>query len=297
MDSWKVQQGTTLIRIVELRYASDDIDGSYRRGDKVVGVYAGTEPLSMSVWEGSDQAPEAVSSSTVAWHSAANGEIKVTLDEANTAGWPVGPLRLQLYLTVGGKRFPVFGDDEPQLLEVLPAPGVAVDLPTYASFADLVREAPWIRDLVRSDPTRHSDFEDYLNQARIEMDSIIQRHYRGETIDRQANMDYLLDAPAYRSAATSTTLQTWLDDDRLILTTPNGQRIKRWCALYAAWRVSKTEIGDSDAATAYRKFGANCWHEANAMTSTLVAEIDTTDTADGVADIVVDFATADTLRG
>lgn len=266
------------------RVALTDIYGG------VVTTYTNAAILSVRVWSGEDLAP-------------------VSADELPTAEWVTDgsdglvelyfPAAFTEELTGGrwGVQLRIQADDDVARqiawLEVADTPGAATPGKTYATRKDLLNVAPWVEQCQASSDL--TGFADALHEATMQLDHVLQRHYTGTGENRQTSMDHMLDGGSFRSGAHDRTLQAWLDDNRLVLTTPDGRLLKRWVALMAAWMIGRREIGDAGAD--YREFAARCKREADAILPCVTAEIDTTTTADGVGDVFISLATHDTLRG
>jgi hypothetical protein len=251
-----------------------------------VTTFTGSESLSAKLYAGDDIASSITP--TLAWGTppvvtltiAANATSSLTAQPGYILAFTVGSVtRLMGRVTI------------------LPASASTAALSTRVSYNDLRRlDGASLEALITS--TDQAGFAEQRHLARKNTDDIIQRHYRRGYERRQDTLDHLMDdfGGFYRSGSHDAELQEWLDEDgRLILTTPNGQRLKdaeAYYALHLVYSAQMTERPDdaySAKARRYKILSGNLYAQC-------MAEIDTTATADGVADIVIDLSTADRLR-
>ncbi len=282
MDSLTVSIGATLAATVTLRDET---------GVAIANTYDGTEPLSLALWAGEDQAAASLPGSTVAWLSAAAGTVTLRLAQADTATLAEGAYRLRVRMTDGSDLV----DCYEARLTVTAAPGTATAPAVYCSYREVQDVlAGWVGQL--QDDSDLAGYLDARAEARREFDRLLQRHYRGDrTWRRQTTLDHLLDGTTtpYRSGKDSATLQGYLDDDGLILTTACGYAVRHWCAMYAAALVLDRLVGAGDR-TPYQAQAARLRQRCNDLAASLCVEVDTND--DGVGDLTIDLSVIDCLR-
>jgi hypothetical protein len=281
--------GTTGSYFIELQHPV--------RGLSLDDRYDGTEVFAASIWPGGDLA--ALVAPTAAWATGGVDDVP--------AGNPVGVDRPVVKLTVAADQtawlepvvysYRVWIPETSQEIRVgsiafRAGPGYALAPKVYCTYAELEAVAPEVAELAgRGDS---GGFLAARGEARRRFEHLLQRHYRHPEAIRDDSLDHLL-GHWTRSGAHDATLQGWLDGDRLVLTTPEGKAIRRWCALMAAWAILRREVGDK--ADGYLRRARLCKREADALVATITAEIDTTTTPDGVGDLFIPLATHDTLRG
>lgn len=254
---------------------------------EAITTYTGSETLDASVWPGDDV--EELFAPTAAWLSAPAGTVTLTVSAVQSATLTPGSYSVSLSVDTAIVRV--------GRLLVLPGPGGTADPPAvYGTYDDMRRVAgSWLADLQESGSDQ-TGFREQRGTARAWFDGILQRHYRRDTgIARQDSLDHLLIGIGARYGEHDTTLQDWLDDDRLVLTTPAGKRIVECVSRYAVALVCEAQISGKpddvwrDRARMFRSRAQN-------DVASITAEIDTTSTADGVGDLVIDLGTADRLR-
>lgn len=255
--------------------------------------WASGDTLTAACWRGDDQASSFVP--TAAWVSAAAGTIRVTIAAASTTSLASGRYLIRVTATDVSDSNRVFEVWRANL-DLISSPGSGTTPDVYGTYDDMRRVAgAWLADLQESGSDQ-TGFAEQRGSARAWMDGIIQRHYRRDTgVSRQDNLDHLLSAPGVRYGEHDVTLQDWLDDDRLVLTTPAGKRIVDCVSRYAVALVCEAQISGKpddvwkDRARTFRARAAN-------DVRTITAEIDTTTVADGVGDLVIDLGVTDRLR-
>jgi len=239
------------------------------------------------VWRGDDQA--VLLTLTGDATDAATGIVYVPFTAANTTSFEEGVYRFDVLAAEGGVTRTVFDGR----LEISAKPGSATAPTTYCTYEDMKRYAPWIGDL--ADPEEDQQgFAEQRHAARVWMDTLAQKHYRavGWTGNRQTSLDHLLGFGCTRGEL-DTTLKGWLDDDRLLL----DADVVNACAHYSIAEVIRSKLtpGTVSSGTGYSSFAAYHSAQARGKASTLVLRIDTTETADGEADIYIALGTTDTL--
>jgi hypothetical protein len=248
--------------------------------------YASAATLACACWPGDDRA--ASFAPTVAWSDAANGQVSLTIAGSDTAALGPGDYALELSITASGRtvkrRFGV--------LRLVATPGDADPPAAYGSLDDMLREAPFLRDLAAD--ADQAGFAEQRGQAREWLDSLLQRHYRGgrALVAMDYSLDHLLWGGA-RTGADDATLQGYLDDDRLVLTGPSGRRLVRACALYAAAIVCRSQVGATKDDTSYQAHALRLGRTAEAIATGTVASLDTD--GDGTADLAIDLGLADRI--
>jgi hypothetical protein len=254
--------------------------------------------VALACWPGDDRAALALGGSSVAVEDAAAGRLRLDLAGSDTAGLAPGDYRLQLAIVAGGRST----RRDLGILRLTAAPGSAAGRPAYCTPDDLRRLAgSWLDDQAEHDADQ-AGFLEQRADARNWLDGLVQRHYRGGSWARQSTLDHLLDGgggagrwPRRRDGRHDARLQAWLDADRLALDTPDGRRLVDACACWALARICDRQLGggENDPWPARaRRYRAQAEHLAAGS----VAGIDTTEPADGVADLVIDLGTADRLR-
>lgn len=263
-------------------------------GDPVT-TYTSAATLAATVWPGDDRL--ASFSPTAAWTDAPAGTLTLTFAAAHTAALEPGEYPVLLAITAGG----LTAQQVVATLRIRSAPGTAVAPPVYGTYDEMLVYAPWLGRLQAA--SDQAGFREQRARARTWLDSLIQRHWRGDRgYSGGGSLDTSLDAlyeggRARRWGAISRTLQAWLDADRLVRTGPTGAQIKECVAKKAIASVCAPQLGSPDKETSYQQLAVRFQREAEALAGCLTVEIDTSTPADGIGDIVVDLGTADILRG
>lgn len=270
------------------------------RAGAAITTYTSGAQLALRVSLGAGMPALAMPASGVAWVDPQAGTVKITLAGSDTAG-KGGDYHGYLAVTASGVRAEMVF-----LIKITAAPGAIATPTTYCSFDDCRAVLPWIDEVISTHPSYPTQMLAERHEARIQADRIIQRHYRrGSYERRQTSLDYLLDGGGggpgwyrpYRSGGDDPTLQAWLDADRLVLTGATGASFKRWNAMYALAEVLDDLESGERGGYSYVEHAMRLRRRCDALISTLMIGIDTTDPADGVADIWIDFGIADTLKG
>jgi hypothetical protein len=248
-----------------------------------VSTFTGSESLSAKLYAGDD-----ITSSitpTLAWGTppvvtltiAANATSSLTAQPGYILAFTVGSVtRLMGRVTI------------------LPASASTAALSTRVSYNDLRRlDGASLEALITS--TDQAGFAEQRHLARKHTDAVIQRHYRGASSFLEDGRTFGAWGTEFRDGRHSTWLQDYLDDDRLILTTPSGQMLKDAEAYYALHLIYSAQMTDK-ADDAYASKAHRHLMKAGNLYADCVAEIDTTTVADGVGDLSIDLGTVDRLR-
>jgi hypothetical protein len=269
-EIWRIPQGHTLEKDITLQAEAT--------GDAVTG-YTGAETLTLKIWPGGEHPARTVSGSTgLAWVTPPS-LIRATIHYTDTATWDPGPVRLAGTLTSGGRPVPIFL--EPVLLLIDAAPGAVVADATYTTWPDLLRVAPWIFGLINDDPTLSADLAEYQRRARTTIDDEIV----ASNIESRRNRggESLLDRTWGGSLASDDWLRTILDDDGLIITGSQGEKVREIAARLAVAYACESQIGQDQGKTSYQEIATEYAKRARAMMAGMVALIDTN--ADGNPDL------------
>lgn len=259
----RVPAGLSIAPTVTLRDAT---------GTAVTDYYDGSEALAVSVWPGDDRAALAWGCTAV-WLSAAGGTVTVTIPcPAGTA-----PGVYTIRLTVAGKL--AWQQD----LEVIASPGSATAPAVYHSYDEQLRVSPWIAGL--EDPGVRTGYEEERSEARQALEELAQARYRGDW----TGGGY---ASGYAGQARSETLAAWLAEDRLIVT-PD---VRLWLGHWVAALVARRQVGPG-ASKDYLALAEYHERQVTERSATLLLGIDTTEPADGTADLWIDCGEARIARG
>lgn len=275
MESWRVAQGSTEQRQIPI------VDSN---GDAI--PYEGTEPLSLEVWVGNDQAPLLTIGGT--WVTPASGLWSVTLSAAQTRGLDVGQYRLLGQVTdVAGPH-----DCYEALLVITAAPGSASARPTYIDDDDLRKIDPTVDEQL--DPDHGvTGFADQCADARDWLDECLLRNYRGGNISLLGYHGLALDAWYTGGVRRTSLTNIWLRDQLKANTLIVTPRIRRLCALYALYLVYR---GARSRGKEYQALAAGYLHEAHALMTCTTAELNLN--GDGTTPCLpINLSTTNTLYG
>lgn len=256
------------------------------------GVFTGDEALAASVWPGDDRAQSFAP--TVTWLDASARTITVEWPGSATAS--MAPGRYLMELRIGS------GTDAPGVnvayVDLQPSPGSGTAPKVYCTADDMRRVAPWIDEVQTT--SDQAGFAEQRAMARNDFDKVVQTRYVRAEFDREDSLDHFLDGlPKYQAGEDDATLQGWLDDDRLVLTGPTGEMVKRWNAYTAVSHVCMAQIG-AGPDNQYSKRAAYFSAKADGLLCGMTVGIDTTEDedgeGDGVADIFVPLGRTRTIR-
>lgn len=267
----------------------------FKRAGVSADPYLGSETVSAVVWPGGNL-PETFAP-TLEWEDP-DGEpptLTLSVDGDDTAELAAGDYFLRITVDGSSRTIGRF--------RLLASPGEGAAPATYCSYADMRRRAgAWLDNLLET-----SDLSGFMlerAEARQWFDHLLQRH-NPRPIYRQDSLDHLL--PSWFGGGGNgrhdAQLQTWLDDDRLILTTPTGTRIVQANACYAIFLACRAQVTMEDD-DVYGRRARSYKSEAENIARGITAEIDTTYTAvdpeadpvvyvgDGIGDLLIDLGTA-----
>lgn len=270
METEQVLQGADFARTITI------LD---RDGDAVT-TFTGAATLAATLWPGDDQASLLTLTST--WVSAPAGTVRISATAAQTATLTPGTYPVRLAITASG----VVSSAVVFMLEALAAPGTALVPPSYCSFKDMLAIVPWINELTTVED--QSGFAEQRGAAREWLDAVILSKVPA---GRAAGPRGLI---AGGGASSRGWVADLLDDDALVLTGPDGKRLKRACALYSCAEVLKYQVGSRDE-TSYQVLAYDLRHEAESLARQGVAWIDTNDDDEG--DISFDLGSLRVTRG
>lgn len=136
-------------------------------GVAITGVYAGTETLTATVWQGSNLTPIA-NVAAVSWLSGTNGTTTVLLTPPSNLA--PGYYRIRLEVTYQSQKSPYYYG----WIKVEAVAGSATAAATYGSYQDMVDLAgDWLLRLQQGDPGDETTFLRERAQAREWLDDII----------------------------------------------------------------------------------------------------------------------------
>jgi hypothetical protein len=270
METEQVLQGADFARTITI------LD---RHGDAIT-TYTGAAALAATLWPGDDQA--ALLTLSAVWVTPSAGTARIGASASQTATLEPGVYPVRLSITASG----VVSSAVVLQLEVLAAPGTALAPPSYCSFADMRSVVPWIGELITTED--QSGFSGHRGAARAWLDSVVLSKVPA---GRAAGPRDLV---AHGGASSRQWVASLLDDDALVLTGPDGKRLKRACALFACAEVLKYQVGSRDE-TSYQALAHDLRHEAESLARQGVAWLDADD--DGIGDLMLDLSTLRVARG
>lgn len=276
METYQVRRG----RRLALRVTLCDATG------QVVTAYAGTETLGLDLWLGDDLAGATLATSAATWADGPNGLVDVVLTSADTAGLSALIYRLALTITVGGETVDAWA----ALIEVQPAAAAGAALATGpATFEDLHRLEPRLREFVLEDPEQRSDLSEYLNAGwvRCYRRAILGRlrrrleRYHANYLQPDRGDPVIPDGYGWTEQDKEDRLDALMAfvDDGTSLQTSDGEAAEI-VARDALARLLGAQIGQGDAATAWQARAAAHAARRDSLLAGHIARIDVGD-ADG----------------
>lgn len=152
---------------------ADDIFDIQLRDDQdapIVGVYDGTEPLTLAIAPGKDESALVLVDSTVAWKSAPDGTFTIRLGRGDDAAL-AGLINAYLWVTL------VDGLDQlvcyEAVLHVESGPGSTAAQSSYCSMKDIYPICPWIDQIVTRSANVSAGLADQRGRARRRIDDLI----------------------------------------------------------------------------------------------------------------------------
>jgi hypothetical protein len=280
-ENWDLIQGTGDAFTIQIANAA---------GLPLTNVYTSGDTLTTQIWTGDDQAPLTLAGTGATWADAANGIVKLTISQVDTAAMSAGIWRCRIYVTQSGTKQAVYECT----FDLHPSPGTSVAPPTYCTYDDMQRLAPWIRRLVSTDAMMLSSLAEYRFQARKWIDrQIISRVRRvlEEQNRRHAPVLYVNqtdiitgidDGPWWGESiyphatldAQVQTIQTWLDSGGLQL---SDGIISRVAALRSIAELCNSQLGDGPNETSFQALAGQYRGQAWREWSQCVARIVSTD--------------------
>ncbi len=256
-------------------------------GNVSTGVFLSTDTLTATVWAGDNET--ALLTPAATWISAANGQLQVSFQNADSAGLAKGQYYLQAYASRAGTPTRTTALlPRGTSLEILAASGTAVPRPSYISIADVRKIAPWIDDL--QVPDNRMGFDDQLADARDWLDEVVLRNYRGGNVSLLGYHGFALDAwytgGGRRTSLTNRWLKAVLQSNQLLVT----PRIKNVCAYYALSRICESMITKSGQ---YVALASRFRFEAESLLASTTVEIDVN--GDGYGEVPVNMSSTNTL--
>jgi hypothetical protein len=256
------------------------LKGDSSTGASTTLVYQGTETLEVSAGYGDTRAAAFVGAAT--WDDAATGSVSIVFTPTVTAA--ATPCVYRIYLTVTAGS--VVDRHQIALLRVLPTPGATAVSGTYCSFDDVLRFAPYVMDLIGSYPDMQSDLAEHRARARSWLDDAILSAYRpeqtgdwwgfdGNTIVRSGSgWNTRGDVPP------DMTMRGYLDDDMLVVRDKTKEITARMTLFY----LMEPMLGGPNDKHTYHGLATYHRKMACSLLAGYVAEIDTSDPADGEPD-------------
>lgn len=136
-------------------------------GTAIANTYQGTEPFTVTVWEGSNLTP-ITSVASAQWLSASAGTVTVALNPplGMTPGW----YRIRLEVTYAGQKSPFYYG----WIKVDAVAGTGTEAPTYCSLQDLLdHSGDWLERLMQSGSGDQTNFVRERAKAREWLDDVI----------------------------------------------------------------------------------------------------------------------------
>lgn len=272
-------------------------------GSDAQNVFLNTDPITSRVWQGEDQ--NILITLATTWFNPANGLVdasagifKISVNDADTSSLEVGQYHIQTTSTRFGRTAVVMD----AFFSVTVAPGTSTLRPTYASFQEMVRAAPWIQNL-----QTENDLEGFATEranAREWLDNLIVHNYRGASIGRFETHSMAAFMFGFSGQRRALILSQWLKDllagnmtlsggvyqgppGGALLITAHTKRIVTYRA------IAEIAMGMLGKGGDYAAWGVQFRHAANAECLAYTAELDTNN--DGRAEIAIPLATSTVL--
>lgn len=269
----EVISGATLSRVITL------LD----ENNQPVTTYSADAALVCEAWSGDNQDTAFVLGSQ--WLDPASGTLIVSATAAQTTAWPNTFYRLLLTITEAD----IVKKGLVGFLRIQPAPvDRTAAIPVYCTFDDVLRYAPWIMDLVTTDPSMQSDLAEQRGRARSWLDEVILQRDRPN--DRylwgvSPTSPYF--SPRWGYGLYGDIIgNPWLRDqlaaDKLIVRPQVVELTAKKTIAY----VCEPQLGKAggEDGTPYQTLARRYHASAGALLSGLVAEIDLSNPKDGIAD-------------
>jgi hypothetical protein len=249
-------------------------------GDPVTG-YDGTEPLSSVVWPGGSRSPSFTPATT--WIDPAQGFIRVTIVEADTAALPPGRYQLLTRLVDAGRTVDAYGCT----IDILAFAGSGVTPLTYTTDNDLhLYGRSWLAGL--QDESDETGFIEQQALARRWLEGIAHSKRVGGGLAMTVNGRAI--APRIVGGR-SPWLQEQFDAGALMVT----DQVKEVCAKYCLYLICAAQIGTGESATTYGKLARMYLSQAEETVSGMTLELDTDH--DGWADLRIDCGIINSMYG
>src|SRR5271157_74082 len=257
-------------------------------GTVPTGIFAGTDVLTASVWQGQNETP--ILTPAASWISASSAQYQVTFQNADSASLAYGQYYLQAFATRAGSPVRTTALlPRGTSLTILAAPGTSFTArPAYITIGDVRNIAPWIDDL--GVPDSDSGFDNQLADARDWLDELVLRNYRGGNVSLLGYHGFALDAwytgGGRRTALTNRWLFAALQSNQLLV----RPRVKQICAYFALSRICESMITKSGQ---YVALASRFRFEAESLLCSTTVEIDVN--GDGFGEVPINFSSTNTL--
>jgi hypothetical protein len=256
-----------------------DDDGSIPTG------FLFSDALNAVLWSGQDQA--ILFSPAVAWTDASTAQFQLSITNAQSESLePTGTYHIQVNATRGDKSVTIADF----LLQIAPSPGFAIQqITTYCSYQDVLNVASWIARVQATDFDQEGFYTQRL-QARQWMDQSILNAFRGAFVGLFESHSTAAFAFGYagwrRSLGPSPSLQTYLQQGKLMIKPP----IVQACAHWTASLKGLSQVGLNNQLVSY-----GCYHRdmAERLMTAITAEVDLNN--DGVGEMFIILGQTNTL--
>jgi hypothetical protein len=250
----------------------------------VPSFFVSTDPITCAVWTGESEAP--VAEPSASWISAAQAQFMISFQDLDTAN--LSPLVYYIQATASHLGRSVTLLPRGSTIEIVAAPGSAPARPTYITYQDLAKIAPWISDLQA--PSGDSGFADQCADARDWIDELILRNYRGGNVSLLGYHGFALDAWYTGGARRTSLTNRWLKEclvANMLLVTP---RVKAVCAYFALSRICESMITSN---AQYISLSARFRLEAESLVASTTFELDIN--GDGFGEVPINMSSTNTL--